>query len=64
MIMGVIITGIISFTHKSNNIGFISNFFRIWFKSWIIAYGVAIPLVLIVAPKVQLLVDGLLKNKQ
>ena len=64
MIMGIITTAIISFTLISINIGFTSNFFGIWFKSWIIAYGVAIPVILIVAPKVQLFVDGLLKNKQ
>lgn len=57
LLMGIITTGIISFTLISINIGFIDAFFRIWFRSWGIAYLVAIPAILIIAPQVQKLVD-------
>ncbi len=58
MIMGVVTTGIISFTLISVNIGFVEKFFAIWFKSWGIAYMVAIPVILILAPRIQNMVDG------
>jgi len=63
LIMGVITTGIISFTLISVNIGFKPNFLKIWFKSWGIAYLVAIPAILIIAPCIQRLVDRLFEKK-
>ena len=63
LIMGVITTGIISFTLISVNIGFKANFLKIWFKSWGIAYLVAIPTILIIAPCIQQLVDRLFEKK-
>jgi hypothetical protein len=53
LIMGVITTGIISFTLISINIGFSEKFFFIWIKSWILAYIVVIPTILILGPLVQ-----------
>lgn len=64
LLMGVITTGIISFTLISVNIGFTESFFRIWFKSWGMAYLVVIPAILIIGPLVQKLVDKLLKEKK
>jgi hypothetical protein len=61
-IMGVITTGIISFSLISINIGFVANFLVIWLKSWIMAYVLVIPVILIVGPKVQLLVDAIFKD--
>ncbi|WP_228394391.1 DUF2798 domain-containing protein [Chryseobacterium glaciei] len=57
--MGVITTGIISFTVISVNIGFKPNFLKIWSKSWGLAYVVALPTILIIAPRIQKLVDYL-----
>jgi hypothetical protein len=59
LIMGVVTTGIISFTLISINIGFISIFLNVWLKSWTIAYIVVIPAILIIGPLVQKLVNQL-----
>jgi len=64
MIMGVITTGIISFTLVSINVGFVDEFVKIWLKSWVMAYMVVIPCILIIAPRVQLLVDQFFESKQ
>ena len=63
MIMGVITTGIISFTLISINVGFIEAFLRIWLRSWLMAYVVVIPAILLIGPRVQLLVDRMFKEK-
>jgi hypothetical protein len=62
-LMGIVTTGIISFTLISVNIGFSGNFLSIWLRSWGMAYSVAIPAILIIGPRVQKLVDRLLKQK-
>ena len=62
LLMGIITTGIISFTLVSINIGFTENFFTIWFRSWGMAYLVVIPAILILGPRIQKLVDALLKQ--
>jgi hypothetical protein len=61
LLMGIITTGIISFTLVSINIGFTDHFVAIWLRSWMVAYGVVIPAILFVGPKVQLLVMRLIK---
>lgn len=63
LIMGIVTTGIISFTLISVNIGFTEKFFSIWLRSWGIAYLVVIPAILIIGPQIQRLVDYLLKEK-
>jgi len=62
MIMGIITTGIISFTLISINIGFVSNFLVIWLKSWSMAYVAVIPVILLVGPIVQKLVNTMFKD--
>jgi hypothetical protein len=62
MIMGIITTGIISFTLISINIGFVPNFLVIWLKSWSMAYLLVIPVILLVGPKVQKLVSSMFKD--
>lgn len=57
MIMGVITTGIISFTLIAINVGFDDRFLKIWVKSWCIAYLVVIPSILFIAPRIQKIVD-------
>jgi integral membrane sensor domain MASE1 len=57
LIMGGITTGIISFTLIALNIGLGERFLMIWLKSWGMAYLIVIPVILIVAPRVQKWVD-------
>lgn len=57
LIMGIVTTGIISFTLISINIGFGEHFLKIWLKSWGMAYLVVVPAILIIGPQVQKLVD-------
>ena len=64
MIMGIITTGIISFTLLSINMGFIANFAVIWLKAWSTAYLVVIPVILLVGPGVQKLVETLFKETE
>ncbi|MNK14875.1 hypothetical protein D3C87_330060 [compost metagenome] len=63
LIMGVVTTGIISFSLISINIGFVSKFMAIWLKSWLMAYVIVIPAILVIAPKVERFVEYLLKEK-
>ncbi|MDQ4141848.1 MAG: DUF2798 domain-containing protein [Bacteroidota bacterium] len=55
--MGIVTTGLVSFTIISINIGFTLNFLQTWFKSWLIGYFVAIPAILFIGPRVQWLVN-------
>jgi hypothetical protein len=43
LLMGVITTGIISFSLIGINLGFTNNFIGIWLKSWISACVIVIP---------------------
>ncbi len=63
LVMGIITTGLISFTLISVNIGYTERFLKIWLRSWGIAYLVAVPAILIIGPRIQKLVDKLLKDK-
>jgi hypothetical protein len=63
MIMGIITTGIISFTLISINIGFVEKFLNIWLRSWGTSYPVVIPCILLISPKVQALVNTILPEK-
>lgn len=63
MIMGIITTCIISFILIAINIGFTEKFFKIWFKSWLLSYTVAIPAILIIAPQIEKLVGYLFKDE-
>lgn len=62
MIMGIVTTGIISFTLISINIGYTERFLGIWLRSWGMAYLVVIPAILIIGPKVQGFVDKRFKD--
>jgi uncharacterized membrane protein len=63
LIMGMITTAVISFVLISINIGFSDKFLIAWLRSWSVAYVLAVSLVLLVAPRVQLLVNYFLKEK-
>lgn len=61
-IMGASTTGIISFILIVINAGFTEQFLNVWLRSWIVAYVVAVPAILLIAPKVQMLVDNIFKD--
>jgi hypothetical protein len=61
LIMGVITTGIISFTLIAINVGFGEWFLKVWLKSWAIAYLIVIPVILIISPRLQKFVDNNIK---
>lgn len=61
LLMGIVTTGIISFSLISINLGFGNNFFQIWLKSWLMAYLIVIPAILLIGPKIQMLVDKYLE---
>ena len=62
LLMGIVTTGIISFTLISVNLGFTERFMQTWLRSWAMAYGVVIPAILIIGPRVQVLVDRIVKK--
>ncbi|GEC78831.1 DUF2798 domain-containing protein [Flavobacterium aquatile] len=61
LIMGLITTGIISFSLITINIGFSDNFLNIWTKSWALAYIIVIPAILIIGPRIQKIIDRKIK---
>jgi hypothetical protein len=63
LLMGIITTGIISFTLIGVNLGFTPAFAGIWMKSWAIAYVVVIPVILIVSSKVQRIANDFCKER-
>lgn len=63
LLMGIVTTALISFTVVAFNLGFVENFWRIWLKSWAMAYVIVVPLILIIAPQIERLVGFLFKAK-
>ena len=63
LLMGIITTGLISFTLIYVNLGFRNTFMETWIRSWLIAYSLAVPAVLFIGPAVQKLVSNLFKEK-
>lgn len=63
LMMGIITTGIISFTVVGVNIGLSGNFMHVWFRSWFIGYVVVVPIILFIAPRIQKLADKMFKQK-
>ncbi len=61
LIMGIITTGIISFTMISINVGFTPSFLKIWLRSWSIAYPLGIIIIFFIGPLVQKLVGRLVE---
>lgn len=59
LIMGILTTGLISFTLISVNIGMIPGFVQVWSKSWALAYAVVVPTILLLGPQVQKIVDSI-----
>jgi len=63
LIMGIITTGVISYSLIYLNIGYSEKFLRIWLKSWGMAYVIVIPVILIISPIIQKLVDKVFGGK-
>ena len=63
LIIGLITTGIITFTLIVVNVGFTEKFLIIWIKSWVIAYVVVIPVLLLIAPPIQKSIDNYFNSK-
>lgn len=62
LIMGVITTALISFTLIAINVGFSDQFLSTWLRSWSVAYVLAVSAMLVIAPRIQMLVNYLLKR--
>ncbi|MGQ3081357.1 MULTISPECIES: DUF2798 domain-containing protein [Alphaproteobacteria] len=57
LLMGVVTTGIISFSLLAINFGFPTNFVAKWLRSWAVAYAIVIPAILLISPRLQAQVD-------
>ena len=64
LLMGVITTGIISFSLIAINLGFMDNFITDWLNSWAAAYLIVIPAILFIGPRVQKIIDVLYTNRR
>ena len=62
-LMGIVTTGLVSFTVILVNLGLTEAFWQIWLKSWSLAFLVVVPAILIVAPLIQRFVDFLFKGR-
>jgi hypothetical protein len=62
-LMGMVTTGMVSFTVVLINLGLTETFWRIWLKSWSLAFLVVVPVILIVSPLIGRFVDFLLNER-
>jgi hypothetical protein len=58
-LMGIVTTGLISFTVVIVNLGLTETFWRVWLKSWLLAYVIVVPVILIAAPLIEQFVNFL-----
>ncbi|AFL50515.1 putative membrane protein SpoIIM required for sporulation [Sinorhizobium fredii] len=59
--MGIVTTGLISFTLLALNLGFSRGFVLTWLRSWSIAYLIVVPVILLVGPRLQAQVDRVVR---
>lgn len=59
---GIVTTGMVSFTVVLINLGLTESFWRIWLKSWSLAFLVVVPVILIVSPVIGRFVDFLFRE--
>ncbi|MBX4867056.1 DUF2798 domain-containing protein [Rhizobium bangladeshense] len=59
--MGIVTTGLISFTLLAINLGFSEGFVLTWLRSWSIAYLIVIPAILLIGPQLQAQVDRIVR---
>ncbi len=60
LLMGIVTTGIISFSLLAINLGFPEDFVATWLRSWVTAYAIVIPAILVVGPRLQAQVDRII----
>ena len=60
LLMGIVTTGIISFSLIAINLGFSDNFSATWLRSWATAYVIVIPAILLIGPRLQAQVDRII----
>ncbi|MET0636041.1 MAG: DUF2798 domain-containing protein [Chitinophagaceae bacterium] len=63
LLMGIITTGIISFTLISVNVGLRPDFGFIWMRSWVLSYCIATPCILLFGPMIQRVVDKMFRKQ-
>ena len=62
LLMGIVTTGIISFSLLALNFGFPQDFLWTWLRSWGIGYAIVIPAILLIGPRLQAQVDRLINE--
>lgn len=60
LLMGIVTTGIISFSLVAVNLGFSADFVGIWLRSWATAYVIVIPAILLISPRLQAHIDRMI----
>ncbi len=60
LLMGIVTTGIISFSLVAVNLGFSADFVGIWLRSWATAYAIVIPAILLISPRLQAQIDRMI----
>ncbi|MDK4735693.1 DUF2798 domain-containing protein [Rhizobium sp. CNPSo 3490] len=60
--MGVVTTGLISFTLLAFNLGLSKGFILTWLRSWGIAYLIVIPAILMIGPRLQAQIDRVIRD--
>jgi hypothetical protein len=63
LVMGIVTTGIISFTLLIN-LGFVPGFAATWLRSWAIAYVIVIPAILVIGPALQARIDRIITGAE
>lgn len=58
-LMGIVTTGLISFMVIIVNLGLTETFWQVWLKSWLLAYVIVVPVILIAAPLIEQFVNFL-----
>lgn len=60
LLMGIVTTGIISFSLIAINLGFSANFVATWLRSWATTYIIVIPAILLIGPRLQAQIDRII----
>ncbi len=61
-LMGIVSTGMVSFTVVLINLGLTKTFWQVWLRSWSLAFPIVVPVILIVSPTIMRSVDFLFRE--
>jgi len=61
-LMGIVTTGMVSFTVVLINLGLTNRFWQVWLRSWSLAFPIVVPVILIVSPAIMRSVDFLFRE--